>query len=129
MTDDAEPLDPAAEVEGEAVLEEMAATHSTPATESATRRLTGLARTNSQIHANPRPGVLSGHGQSISGRAVRRGDMIFRGLAAGSGGFLLVIMAAIAIFLVWKAAPGHHRSQQRQPVHHAVLELPFRRSE
>ena len=43
---------------------------------------------------------------SISGRSVRRGDVIFRGLAAASGGFLLVIMAAIAVFLVWKAAPA-----------------------
>lgn len=104
VTDDIEPVDPAAEAEAE--LEVAAAAHTTPATQSVTRKMTGLARTNSQIHANPRAGVRSGHGPSISGRVVRRGDVIFRGLAAGSGGFLLVIMAAIAIFLVVKAIPA-----------------------
>lgn len=105
MTEDAEPIDGRA---AEAELLKVAGEHGTDATESATRRLSGLARTNSQIHAEPRPGVpaVPHHGQSISGRAVRRGDVIFRGLAAGSGGFLLVVMAAIAIFLVWKAVPA-----------------------
>ncbi len=42
----------------------------------------------------------------ISGNAVRPGDRIFRGLAAGAGGTLLVVMAAIAVFLVWKAWPA-----------------------
>src|SRR6476661_219749 len=42
----------------------------------------------------------------ISGNSVRIGDRIFKGLAAGSGGLLLVVMAAIAIFLVWKAIPA-----------------------
>ncbi len=37
---------------------------------------------------------------------MRRGDLVFRGLAAGSGGFLLVVMAAIAVFLIWKALPA-----------------------
>jgi phosphate transport system permease protein len=32
--------------------------------------------------------------------------VVFRSLAAASGGFLLVIMAAIAVFLIWKAAPA-----------------------
>ncbi|SDO44545.1 phosphate ABC transporter membrane protein 1, PhoT family [Nakamurella panacisegetis] len=105
MTGDADPDDPAAGLDG-ADLEEMAAAHTTAATEAARRRLTGLVRTNSQVHASPRPGVRVGHGQSISGRAVRRGDVIFRGMAAGSGGLVLVIMAAIAIFLVWKALPA-----------------------
>ncbi len=43
---------------------------------------------------------------SIGGKSVRLGDQIFKGLAAGSGGLLLVIMAAIAAFLIWKAAPA-----------------------
>ena len=34
------------------------------------------------------------------------GDRVFKALAAGSGGLLLVIMAAIAIFLIWKAIPA-----------------------
>lgn len=42
----------------------------------------------------------------ISGAAVRRGDQIFKALAAGSGGLLLVVMAAIAVFLIWKAIPA-----------------------
>lgn len=42
----------------------------------------------------------------ISGRSVRVGDRVFRGLAAGSGGLLLVIMAAIAGFLLWRAMPA-----------------------
>src|SRR5450755_2638056 len=42
----------------------------------------------------------------ISGSSVRLGDRIFKGLAAGSGGLLLVIMAAIAVFLIWKAIPA-----------------------
>ncbi|MFF3347215.1 phosphate ABC transporter permease subunit PstC [Streptomyces sp. NPDC002779] len=36
--------------------------------------------------------------------ATRPGDRIFLGLARGSGIFLLVIMAAIAVFLTWRAA-------------------------
>jgi phosphate transport system permease protein len=42
----------------------------------------------------------------ISGTSVRIGDRVFKALAAGSGGLLLVIMAAIAIFLIWKAIPA-----------------------
>ncbi|MDP9397196.1 MAG: phosphate ABC transporter permease subunit PstC [Actinomycetota bacterium] len=40
------------------------------------------------------------------GSAVRRGDRIFRALSSGSGIFLLVIMAAIALFLVTQALPA-----------------------
>src|SRR6478609_4871454 len=43
---------------------------------------------------------------AITGRSVRRGDRVFLGLAAGSGAFLLVVMAAIAAFLIWKAIPA-----------------------
>lgn len=42
----------------------------------------------------------------ISGTSVRLGDKIFKGLAAASGALLLVVMAAIAIFLIWKAIPA-----------------------
>jgi len=82
------------------------------ASKVASSRFTSLARTNSQIHAQPRPGMSGAphggsiSGQGISGRAVRRGDQIFQGLAAGSGGFLLVVMAAIAVFLLVKAMPA-----------------------
>jgi phosphate transport system permease protein len=43
---------------------------------------------------------------SITGQSVRIGDRVFKALAAGSGGILLVVMAAIAGFLVWKAIPA-----------------------
>src|SRR6478609_10496025 len=43
---------------------------------------------------------------AITGRSVRRGDRVFLGVAAGSGAFLLVVMAAIAAFLIWKAIPA-----------------------
>jgi phosphate transport system permease protein len=36
----------------------------------------------------------------------RAGDRLFAGLARGSGSFVLVIMAAIAAFLIWKAYDG-----------------------
>jgi phosphate transport system permease protein len=42
----------------------------------------------------------------LSRRARRRGDAIFRMLAQGSGALLLVIMAAIAVFLVLQAVPA-----------------------
>ena len=31
---------------------------------------------------------------------------VFKGIAAGSGALLLVVMAAIAVFLIWKAIPA-----------------------
>ena len=118
VTDDAEPTEPTADAAAaEAQLLRVAEEHRTKATDAGRTRMSGLARSsavrsNSQIHAEPRPGVLARphgqniSGQSISGRSVRRGDQIFQGLAVGSGGFLLVIMAAIAVFLVWKAIPA-----------------------
>lgn len=107
VTDDADPAAHETEAEAKAELEKAAARQGTPATAAATTRLAGLARTNSQIHASPRPGVSGEpHGQSISGRSVRLGDRIFLDLAAGSGAVLLVIMGAIAFFLVWKALPA-----------------------
>lgn len=101
VTEDAEPVDPLAELEALAEAKTI-----TPASEAAKNRLSGLARANAQVGAQPRPGVATPHGQNISGRSVRRGDQIFKGLAAGSGGFLLVVMAAIAVFLIWKAIPA-----------------------
>src|SRR5689334_6346580 len=71
------------------------------------------------VHISPTPGRPSSLGStavadtartvrhphmavSISGKSVRLGDKVFKALAAGSGGFLLVIMAAIAAFLIVK---------------------------
>ncbi|HEY5879357.1 MAG TPA: phosphate ABC transporter permease subunit PstC [Nakamurella sp.] len=56
-----------------------------------------------------KPGTILPDGRpeaGISGRSVRMGDKVFKGLAAGSGAILLIVMAAIAIFLVWKAIPA-----------------------
>ncbi len=45
-------------------------------------------------------------GGNLNRRTRRRGDAIFRMLAQGSGVLLLVIMAAIAVFLVLQAIPA-----------------------
>jgi phosphate transport system permease protein len=42
----------------------------------------------------------------IAGDAVRPGDRTFLGLSTGAGLLVLVVMAAIAAFLVWKAIPS-----------------------
>ena len=45
-------------------------------------------------------------GRDLRRRTSRRGDAIFRRLVQGSGVLLLVIMAAIAVFLVLRAVPA-----------------------
>ena len=45
--------------------------------------------------------------------ATRPGDRIFPGLSRGSGILLLVIMAAIAVFLTYRADPRHHQGPRR----------------
>jgi phosphate transport system permease protein len=47
-------------------------------------------------------------GGDLNLRTRRRGDAIFRALAQGFGALLLVIMAAIAVFLVLQAIPALH---------------------
>ena len=43
--------------------------------------------------------------EDISGATVRRGDRVFRGLV-GASATVLVIMAAIAVFLIYRAIPA-----------------------
>jgi phosphate transport system permease protein len=43
---------------------------------------------------------------AIRGSAVRPGDRVFGGLTKAAGILVLVIMAAIGIFLIWKAVPA-----------------------
>jgi len=43
---------------------------------------------------------------SIHGKPVRAGDRAFRGVSRGAGITILVTMALIAVFLVWKAIPS-----------------------
>ncbi|GGM15616.1 phosphate transport system permease protein [Nakamurella endophytica] len=96
----------------EAELLAEAGEHGTAATEALTGRLAGTAGSGaSGTVAAPtrRHGAAPAaapHGVSITGRSTRVGDRVFKGLAAGSGGLLLVVMAAIAVFLIWKALPA-----------------------
>jgi phosphate transport system permease protein len=43
---------------------------------------------------------------------VRLGDRIFRGLAEGSGIFIVVLIAAIGAFLLWRAIPALGRNEE-----------------
>jgi phosphate transport system permease protein len=45
------------------------------------------------------------------GAKVRPGDRIFRGLAEGSGILIVTIIAAIGVFLVWRAIPALARNE------------------
>jgi phosphate transport system permease protein len=45
-------------------------------------------------------------GPGIKGASVRAGDRVFRGLSRGAGVLILVTMAAIAVFLIWRAIPS-----------------------
>src|SRR3954449_13007083 len=46
------------------------------------------------------------------GARARLGDRIFRGLAEGSGILIVVIIAAIGVFLLWRAVPALVRNEQ-----------------
>src|SRR5262245_45518285 len=64
--------------------------------------MTTTPTTDRSPAASPGPGQGSG----IRGHAVRPGDRIFRGMTVASGVLVLLIMAGIALFLVWKAVPA-----------------------
>lgn len=49
---------------------------------------------------------FSSGGRVTGGKSTRFGDRLFRGMSVGSAAFVLVIMAAIAVFLIWKAIPA-----------------------
>src|SRR6476661_10773028 len=46
------------------------------------------------------------------GGKVRLGDKILRGLAEGSGVLIVVIIAAIGVFLLWRAVPALTRNEE-----------------
>ncbi|MGV0812336.1 phosphate ABC transporter permease subunit PstC [Mycolicibacterium boenickei] len=46
------------------------------------------------------------------GAKVRLGDRIFRGLAEGSGVLIVVLIAAIGVFLLWRAIPALARNEE-----------------
>jgi phosphate transport system permease protein len=52
------------------------------------------------------PGAPTAAGPGIKGASVRVGDRVFRGLSRGAGVLILVTMAAIAVFLIWRAIPS-----------------------
>jgi len=93
-------------------LHEVAASRQTAATGSMAANLSANARRRATAAPAPRTtdGLTAprrgGPARDISGQANRMGDRIFKGLAAGSGVLLLVVMAAIAGFLIWKAWPA-----------------------
>ena len=47
-----------------------------------------------------------GADSAIKGAAVRAGDRVFSGLSRGAGVVILLTMAAIAVFLIWRAIPS-----------------------
>jgi phosphate transport system permease protein len=65
---------------------------------------TGGPHSSSLVGQPPMPSTPPGG--NLNRRTRRRGDAIFRMLAQGSGVLLLVIMAAIAVFLVLQAIPA-----------------------
>jgi phosphate transport system permease protein len=52
------------------------------------------------------PPAAPGEGSPIRGRSVRAGDRWFRTLTRACGILVLLIMASIGVFLVWKAVPA-----------------------
>lgn len=48
---------------------------------------------------------------STAGSSTRWGDRIFRGLATGSGGFVIVLVILVGVFLVYQAVPSIHADQ------------------
>lgn len=67
------------------------------------RNHTALSSSSSARRSSQQDG---GHPEGSPRRSRRRGDAIFRGLTQGSGILLLLIMAAIAVFLVLLAIPA-----------------------
>jgi phosphate transport system permease protein len=64
-----------------------------------------MSSTTEQIGSGPPPS-LQPPGSGIAGPPVRLGDRIFRGLSATSGTLILVVMAAIAVFLIYRSVPA-----------------------
>jgi phosphate transport system permease protein len=62
--------------------------------------------------AAPHPDPPSISTDPSRGAKVRIGDRVFRGLAEGSGVLIVVIIAAIGAFLLWRAIPALARNEQ-----------------
>ena len=66
----------------------------------------GAIRPMSATIPPPAPTLPETPINELQGRTTRTGDRVFRGLARGAGVLILLTMAAIALFLVWKAIPS-----------------------
>ncbi len=58
------------------------------------------------IAASQAPSLTRPPASDISGKALRPGDRVFRGISLAAGATVLAIMAGIAVFLVLKAIPA-----------------------
>jgi phosphate transport system permease protein len=65
-----------------------------------------------EVLASPFPAPEPISTDPSKGAKVRLGDKIFRGLAEGSGILIVVLIAAIAVFLLWRAIPALARNQE-----------------
>jgi phosphate transport system permease protein len=65
-----------------------------------------------EVIASPFPEPAPISTNPSKGGKVRWGDRIFRGLAEGSGIFIVVIIAAIGVFLLWRAIPALARNEE-----------------
>ncbi|MCG7593269.1 phosphate ABC transporter permease subunit PstC [Mycobacterium sp. PSTR-4-N] len=68
----------------------------------------GSGETLAEPHPEPTPLSTDPSRRGV----VRLGDRIFRGLAEGSGVLIVAIIAAIGIFLLWRAIPALARNEQ-----------------
>jgi phosphate transport system permease protein len=62
--------------------------------------------------AQPLPGARSVATEPSKGAKVRAGDRVFRGMAEGSGVLIVVLIAAIGLFLLWRAIPALARNKE-----------------
>ncbi|OBF40952.1 phosphate ABC transporter permease subunit PstC [Mycobacterium sp. ACS1612] len=65
-----------------------------------------------EVIASPLPEPAPIPTDPAKGSKVRLGDRIFRGLAEGAGILIVVIIAAIGVFLLWRAIPALARNEE-----------------
>jgi phosphate transport system permease protein len=65
-----------------------------------------------EVLASPFPAPAPISTDPSKGAKVRLGDKVFRGLAEGSGILVVVIIAAIGLFLLWRAIPALARNKE-----------------
>jgi phosphate transport system permease protein len=65
-----------------------------------------------EVLASPFPAPAPISTDPSKGAKVRIGDKVFRGLAEGSGILVVVIIAAIGVFLLWRAIPALARNKE-----------------